>query len=472
MAGGIGIGSIESVQGLLGLIAPVARQEGYMLNLLMPNNVPDLETLVSLYVTDMITKDAYIKYGGQLGFAEGWLNHLANLLRKKPEIADLITLYRRGKIQGQRFFELMQAQGVNADLVPLFVSAYEYFPPPPDLIRFAIREVYTPTTRKAYGMDEDLPSEYIKEAYKAGLPAEQAKNYWAAHWQLPSTQQMIEMFHRGIITLDQLKDGLKALDIMPFWREKIIQMSYNVITRVDARRMYDLGVLNEEGLHKAYTDMGYSPDNADKLVLFTKRLSHVEAHNLTRQQVLEAYVRDIITKDKLIEYLKELHVDEEATAFWIAQADWMKMKAGLDAHLQTLKNEYLAGSMTIDQVRQHLTEDGVPESLITSTVNLIQNTKNKSQKLPSKADLDDWFMNSIIEEDQYNTKMIAIGYSADNVHLYLHSLTMKREGTHRHFLTIAQYVKWFKKGIMTTDQLLSTLKSAGYSDEDIQREME
>ena len=84
---------------------------------------------------------------------------------------------------------------------------------------------------------------------KAGLPEEQARNYWAAHWELPSAQMGYAMFQRRIIDHETLVMLLKSLDIMPFWRDKLIEMSYNPLTRVDVRRMYGLGVLSEEEVY-------------------------------------------------------------------------------------------------------------------------------------------------------------------------------------------------------------------------------
>ncbi|GAH93918.1 unnamed protein product, partial [marine sediment metagenome] len=44
------------------------------------------------------------------------------------------------------------------------------------------------------------------------------------HWSLPSPSQGFEMLHRGVIDEAELNMLLRALDIMPFWREKLTKV--------------------------------------------------------------------------------------------------------------------------------------------------------------------------------------------------------------------------------------------------------
>ncbi|GAH79863.1 unnamed protein product, partial [marine sediment metagenome] len=74
-------------------------------------------------------------------------------------------------------------------------------------------------------------------AGKKGLSKEWSERYWAAHWNLPSPQQGFEMLHRGVINVSELNMLLRALDVMPFWRDKLTAIAFRRLTRVDIRRM-------------------------------------------------------------------------------------------------------------------------------------------------------------------------------------------------------------------------------------------
>jgi hypothetical protein len=133
----------------------------------------------------------------------------------------------------------------------------------------AVREAFTPAIAARFGQYEDLPPDFVEWVGKKGLSKEWASRYWAAHWSLPSPQQGFEMLHRGVIGIDDVNMLMRALDIMPFWRDKLIQIAYRPLSRVDVRRMFALGVLNVSGVRRAYTDIGYNDYNADLMTQFT-----------------------------------------------------------------------------------------------------------------------------------------------------------------------------------------------------------
>jgi hypothetical protein len=78
------------------------------------------------------------------------------------------------------------------------------------------------------------------------------------------------MLHRGIITEDELKLLLRALDVMPFWRDKLINVAWELPTRVDIRRFWDMRTIDEARLRELYAARGYHGKDLDDYVLWTK----------------------------------------------------------------------------------------------------------------------------------------------------------------------------------------------------------
>ncbi|GAJ10812.1 unnamed protein product, partial [marine sediment metagenome] len=175
--------------------------------------------------------------------------------------------------------------------VDYMMRVTEVIPSAGDIIRYAVREVYTPDIAKAFGQFDELgvsageidgvlsgaitkpsldPEGVLAKAESdieaAGLPPATFTKEWAAHWLLPSILQGFEMLHRGVIPFKStgtqalsLERLMIALDIMPAWREPLKDISYNPFTRVDVRRMHKIGVLDEEAVFTAYADVGFSP---------------------------------------------------------------------------------------------------------------------------------------------------------------------------------------------------------------------
>ncbi|GAI64652.1 unnamed protein product, partial [marine sediment metagenome] len=179
---------------------------------------------------------------------------------------------------------------------------------------------------------EDIPDKYLEEAFKAGLPEDQAKNMWAAHWLLPGANQGFEMFHRDIIKAPELEMLLTALDIMPFWREMLIKLSYNPLTRVDVRRMHAMGVLEEKGVYDSYRAVGYSPENAELMLDFTKRYNADEGTGLTRASVQKAYKIGLITEEQLREFFKSFGYTPDVVEYWFSITEYEKDLAEIEEY--------------------------------------------------------------------------------------------------------------------------------------------
>lgn len=138
-----------------------------------------------------------------------------------------------------------------------------------DLVRFALREVWDPTRRPEL-VKEDAPGDYYLYMQQQGFTPERARDFWAAHWDLPSVSQLNEMLHRGVIDEADWDRFIKYNDYDPEVRPWLKEISFTPYTRVDARRMWDMGILDDGELKQSYKDIGYDDEHADKMTLWTK----------------------------------------------------------------------------------------------------------------------------------------------------------------------------------------------------------
>jgi len=67
-----------------------------------------------------------------------------------------------------------------------------------------------------------------------------------------------------------LFDWYRLVEIPPFWRDRLTAMSWNVPTRVDVRRWWDMRTINEAELYNVYHRQGYHGKDLDNYVLWTK----------------------------------------------------------------------------------------------------------------------------------------------------------------------------------------------------------
>lgn len=182
----------------------------------------------------------------------------------------VITAWRRDKATYEKYFDDLRDQGWTDERIKALQFITEVIPNAADIVRFALREVYSPEIAEKYGQFEDIPEAAYPDAEKAGLSKDMFNKYWAAHWSLPSASDGFELLHRGILTEDELKGLLKANDIMPYWRDQLIKLSWNIPTRIDVRRFWDMRTIDETRLREIYQGLGYHGRDLDDYVLWTK----------------------------------------------------------------------------------------------------------------------------------------------------------------------------------------------------------
>jgi hypothetical protein len=182
-----------------------------------------------------------------------------------PSVEQGAAMLFRGEISQSEFEALVKA----LDYAPIWRQPLQAIsraiPGLSDMIRFAVREVYNPTQRAALGLDGDYPAAFTAQAAKHGLAEPDARDYWAAHWQLPSARQGYTMLWRGLISPAQLDELLKALDYSPVWRDRLSEIAHIVPGRIDLKRMLHHGIIDRAGVKQGYIRIGYAEPDAEHM---------------------------------------------------------------------------------------------------------------------------------------------------------------------------------------------------------------
>jgi len=462
------IGGIGGTLGIASFFRPLVEKITYGLHEKYPVLIPDIATLIDARYKGIIDDKIYYDLMKKNGYDDDIADLFYDNAKRYLTISEAITLYRRGFLKYNDFRDLMYANKVPESEIQTYLKLTEYFPSPADLIRFAVREVYSPDVVKTFKLDEDLPEKFLEEASKAGLPEEQAVNYWRAHWELPSVEQGFEMFHRGIIEKPELELLLRTRDIMPYWRDKLIELSYRVPTRVDVRRMRQVGVLEYEDVKDFYVKLGYTEEDARALADFTEILVNEDYRGLTRASIIKSYKLGLITDIEAKELLEAIKIPEDVAQFYIDQADWEWNLELLDRYIENTSKLYALGAKTEMDIRQELTSAGYPHTFIEKTIEYIKSMSSSRLKMPSKSDLLKWFEEEIIDDKTFAKKMRLLGYTEDDIENYVKLIALKRDTKQKKEFNIDTYKDWYKRGVITEDSFKNILRDLGYSEDKIE----
>lgn len=247
------------------------------------------------------------------------------------------------------------------------------------------------------------------------MSEEWLKHYWRAHWEIPSPRQGYEMLHRGVIDQDSLEGLLKIGDYAPGWIQPLIDISYNPITRVDLRRLYADGVIDEARVYKGYLDLGYSVENAGLITEWVVKSTQVEDRDLTKAEILKSFRIDETSKEQAIKFLMEIGYTEENAAFVVSFEEYQIYQEDRKEEIDTVIAELIGGKYTVDEVKTMLANMDVSIKQSNSLIQKAERIIRKRFTCPSKDDSIRWFKAGIINEGEFIGKMVALHYLDEDI---------------------------------------------------------
>ncbi len=383
--------------------------------------------LIRAYWRGAVRKEQVFEIARKQGYQDESIELMFEILKPVYDETTIRELYFRGQIDKDEAKRRMKMLGWDDEEIEQIQAVWHAIPSVSDMVRFAVREVFTPEIVQKYGMLEDLPDDFIKNARLVGLNEEWAKAYWAAHWELPSIQLGFEMFHRKIITKEELVTLLRTLDVMPFWREKLIQVAYQPLTRVDLRRIWELGLIDEQELLTRLEYLGYSPEDA-RLMLeyykveknFAELAQKAEGRELTKTEVLNAYKNKLLSFDEAKRRLVEdLYYSEDEAEYLLLLQDYKEMQDYKEKKIKALIKRYVNEVISYDDLVVELNKLNLTAQEIDKVISEAETEMLEKVKLPTKADLYDWLKLKLINLKEYEQYLKVIGYPENFARLYV-----------------------------------------------------
>ena len=391
-----------------------------LLGILQPLLTPD--ELARLTIRGVITQDEYTNLLEQQGFDKTQADRILQLYRSLLGVGECRELLLRGEITEQEHDHRLRQLGFTDNDISLLKKLYYYIPSPSDLVRMAVREAWSDEVAEHFGYDEEFPEEFAEWAEKQGMSREWAKRYWRAHWDLPSPTMGYEMLHRGIITEEELDMLLKTADYPRFWREKLIKLSYSPYTRVDVRRMYQMGILTPEDVFRAYKDLGYDDEHAENLTKFTVAGASESERDLTKSEILQGYRYKILSENETKEALMKMGYDESEAEYYIALEDYKIEKERKEELLKRTKTEFTKGIISRNEVIKRLSEANLNSKEIDYYLSIWDTTRQTKPRQPSLSDLKTMYKARVIDERTFREELANLGYSDRYIEWYVELL--------------------------------------------------
>ncbi len=456
-------GDVDSVDGVIGLLLGQKKVPGPLWNLI---TLPLLMTALASAMSAM---------GGVA--AEGVVQ---DFRRRNPKALfdpqDLRDAFLRGKVTEADARDQLQSVGYSAARAGVLMDLWRDIPPPADLIRMAVREAFSPDVVARFGQDQDFPPRFGELAEQLGISREFSAAYWAAHWDLPSPQQGFEMFHRGVIDADTLQTLLRALDVMPFWRGKLTDIAYNVVGRIDTRRLFQSGVWDRARVEKSYLDQGYSPVEARAPTEWTVLEFGDDAkgsRDLTRANIEKAFKQGRLARAEAIFALVELGYTEDEADFLVANIEVDLWNTASDAAEASVRE--VTQSTVLRAYRDRILPRGEAESMLAALgytadgvelVLSVQDFENANELTTLRTKVvEQSFKRGQIGGDEARAQLAGAGVGIDRADLIVQRWEVQFAEKDRE-LSQSQLERAMEKGIIDEATYVDRVVALGYSAED------
>lgn len=402
----------------------------YTVNYYCPTLIPSPSEANSAYLAGQINLETWKSW---VAAANNCLDPAQKVMeagQAKPDIFQAVDLYRRGSINREVLHFALRDNGVlSPEVEEQFIKLSEAMPGISDVIRFMVRDAADAKTVKDYNLDAEFDDkwqgELVKYAEALGIPPTLGKYYWRSHWEMPSPTQLFEMLHRlrpGVVDKSLEVDEaaiLKALgvnDYAPFWRDKLMAISYAPLTRTDLYRAFEIGSIDAAELNKGYQDNGYTPENAKILVKFASQLKKnalraragVPGPKQWISQFKEFLLPQVILEDRLSEYGWDMALINQA----VDGAKQARSDATDAGQLIGLQRQYLRQEITIQDVTVDLSQRGFSPKEITELVDRWEMSRTQKPKLRTAAQLCDAFNRGFLDQNTYAKRLVGLGYTA------------------------------------------------------------
>ncbi|UYL65041.1 MAG: hypothetical protein OBKJMPBA_00009 [Methanophagales virus PBV304] len=375
------------------------------------------------------------------GYATDLHYYLLEMYKPKLTIGEIINAYLRGLISENDFNLMLKEHGLADRDIDVLKGLMWSYPSPTDFIRFAVREVFTKDKETQEALSAEFPDDIVEYAEKAGMRKEVLEWYWKAHWDLPSPTQVYEMLHRlnpdvlkvrgsaykdlGLdiskleTTIDTVKQFLKQADYDLRWRDRLVAISYSPLTRVDLRRIYELGLISDEELLARLMELGYTKKDAELMVEFYKTFKQEEAKTFAKTEIKYLLYYGIIGDAEAKVMLERLGYSEEDAKTLIELWKVKLAEKDMRETQQFVRDAYALGEITRTDAERMLKEAGLSDEVIAVVLDKEDKRRLSSQKLPSASTIVKWLKLGIITKDVAYRLLKRINVAEDVIDYYI-----------------------------------------------------
>jgi len=308
-----------------------------------PYDVPQSGELARMANQGVITAELYNESVSFHGFDSEWATRTRETNFKVPSFGDLLKMKWREEISLDKLKETLKFNLMRED----FIEGYAALVVPTigvgDLVTMVVREAFVERSG-----DEEMPLTFVTEMAKIGFTRTQCLYYWRKHWNYPALGNVYDMYHREIPMPTTIENFLKIADYAPEWRQPLLDLSWRLPTKIEARWLFKWGQFTRDELADLFHKDGLSEEWVERVTDAIAKNTFLAEINRLRDNAKNDFKKGLILEPQLYADITGLGYSAELAEFHIQDAkDDMERELKIDA---------------IDNIGDGYVKDIVPEA--------------------------------------------------------------------------------------------------------------
>lgn len=394
-----------------GVEGPIGRMIEYAIDNVVRSRLFDPGTAILMWQRGILTEPRVDTILHMNGLTNDAIIALKKLSKRTIDDDLLTTAYWRKDLPVSRISDRLKERGYSDENIALWYNARTVIPSPSQLISMAVREAWNDDVAQTFGYDEGYPADAAAWAKKQGMDEVWFRRAWRAHWVLPGLNQVREMFHRGIINENAVKQFLVASDIPRFWRDTIITWMFREVTRVDVRRIFSLGLISVEDVYTRYLKLGYNEQDSSLMTEWTVAEYQDKDKELTKTDILNMYENNILNENETTTYLTALGYREDSIVLLMVHRDLKRQEKYENLVISNTKKLFIAGTYSATDVYSELGKLDTPGHYIEETLKVWRLEQKAKIRIPSITQLRDMQLTGAITHQTFVDEMKLKGYA-------------------------------------------------------------
>lgn len=404
----------------------------------LPFKFPSEIQAMNAFISGEIDADTWGLWTRMNGFCVEPMSKLLNFHRTKFNPAQLLDLLRREVISEDRYKAEFKQWGYMGDGDPKdYETINQFIPPIQDLIHFMVRDVFDVQKRDIYAPNDDFNAKWSAKAkdfgHYQGINSEVAELYWRAHWVIPPTGALYDFYHRQRVrqipgepqfTYARLEEALRINDNNPKFIPYMIQASQHLLTRVDVRRAYRLGILNEQDVEDNYLMRGYAPQDAVSLREYAKQ--DKEQFLLARRET-KLYRAGTIGVDEWRRGIARYNPTPQQIQYVEHITSLERRRPLLKKCIKFVEKSFIDNEIDMQQARAQLTALGMAPDNVNEALQGFFCVKRSQPKSLSVSQLGQRFELALITSGVFHDNLVELGYEPVDANRIIDIYVAKRQ---------------------------------------------